>query len=49
VNPGVEANVCTSIERLTKLREGRKLLENKEFRIVGSDYELRTGRVRFVD
>ncbi len=49
VNAGVEANVRASMRRLAAIPEGRKFLENKDFRLVGSVYELGTGRVRFLD
>ena len=49
VNAGVEVNVRASIERLRKIPEGREILVNKQVRLVGSVYELGTGRVRFLD
>ena len=49
VDAGVEANVRASMARLSKIPEGRVLLENTEFRLVGAVYELGSGRVRFLD
>ena len=49
VNAGVEANVRASMRLLAQIPEGRAVLENKDFRLVGAVYELGTGKVRFLD
>jgi carbonic anhydrase len=46
LSAAVESNVRASMALLAQIPEGRKYLESKDFRLVGSVYELRTGRVR---
>ncbi len=49
VNAGVEANVRSSMERLSTLPEARHFLDDPKYLLIGAVYELGTGRVRFLE
>ena len=45
----VEANVRWSVQQLSAVPDARKLLEQRELKVVGAIYEPNTGAVRFLD
>ena len=47
VAKGVEANVRWSVENIVRVQKERQ--RNNDFSVVGAVYELKTGRVRFLD
>ena len=49
VAPAVEANVRWAEKQLASFPEARKALEEKAVMLVGAVYELKTGRVRFLE
>jgi len=49
MNSAVDANVRWSIHQLLETPEGRKRLEEGVMKIAGAVYEIRNGRVRFLD
>ena len=48
-NAAVEANVRWSMHQIRRTREGRDRTREGIVKLVGAVYELRTGRVRFLD
>src|SRR4029078_6513865 len=49
MNSAVDANVRWSIHQLLETPEGKKRLEEGVMKIAGAFYEIRNGRVRFLD
>lgn len=49
LSAAVEANVRWSEKQIAALPEGKKALEERVVMLVGAVYELKTGRVRFLD
>ena len=48
-NAAVEANVRWSMKQIKMTREGRRRTKETFLKLVGAIYELRTGRVRFLE
>ena len=49
MNRAVDANVRWSIHQLLETPEGKQRLEEGVMKIAGAVYEIRNGRVRFLD
>ena len=49
IHTAVEANVRLAMRRLLEYADHREEFEKGEFDIVGAVYELRTGKVRFLE
>jgi carbonic anhydrase len=49
VHAAVEANVHWSIKQLLALPEGRRVIEHKAAMIIGSVYDIATGKIRFLE